>query len=208
MSSTVWRGTGPSTVGGARHHNGNPVLTTPGNGGAAGHLVGARQPLLQADWRRHSCKGGSSSALNDQEQLRTGCWVRAASGSTRGQKPASGSSCSSRVAGRSTTVLLYDKRALCRQWCVRRRPLSDKGQGCGSSVRAMGRPLSLSCAEDRRAARSKWRHLNHADRRSPAPAARLHSRQPGFGGTAERACAMPAEAKAASRSAGTQMQSC
>ncbi len=38
---------------------------------------------------------------------------------------------------------------------------------------------------------SARRHLNHADRRGPALAARLHSRRPTFGGTAERACAMP-----------------
>jgi hypothetical protein len=38
---------------------------------------------------------------------------------------------------------------------------------------------------------SLWRHLNHADRRGPALAARLHSRRPTFGGAADRACAMP-----------------
>ena len=32
------------------------------------------------------------------------------------------------------------------------------------------------------------RHLNHADRCGPALAARLHSRRPTFGGTAERTC--------------------
>jgi hypothetical protein len=35
------------------------------------------------------------------------------------------------------------------------------------------------------------RHLNHADRRGPALAARLHSRRPTFGGAADRACAVP-----------------
>ena len=39
--------------------------------------------------------------------------------------------------------------------------------------------------------RSHRRHLNHADRRGPALAARLHSRRPAFGGAAECACAMP-----------------
>ena len=40
-------------------------------------------------------------------------------------------------------------------------------------------------------ARSSWRRLNHADRRGPALAPRLHSRRAAFGGAAERACAMP-----------------
>ena len=35
------------------------------------------------------------------------------------------------------------------------------------------------------------RHLNHADRRGLARAARLHSRGSALGGAAERACAMP-----------------
>ena len=38
---------------------------------------------------------------------------------------------------------------------------------------------------------SRWRHLNHADRRGPAPAPRLHSRRPACGGRAERTVAMP-----------------
>ena len=38
---------------------------------------------------------------------------------------------------------------------------------------------------------SQWRHLNHADHRAPALAARLHSRRPALGDAAERTCAMP-----------------
>ena len=102
-----------------------------------------RQPLLQPDWRQHSCQGGgSSSAVDDQGQLRTGCWVRATSGSTQRQKPPSRSRCSSRMASRSPTVLLlYDQRAMCRQrWARQRRPLSDN---LGHALVARQRACSL-----------------------------------------------------------------
>src|SRR5438105_949793 len=53
------------------------------------------------------------------------------------------------------------------------------------------RRRSLSSLERAGHRRVLRRHLNHAGRRGPALAARLHSRRPPFGGAAERACAMP-----------------
>ena len=46
-----------------------------------------------------------------------------------------------------------------------------------------------------RSGRLLRRHLNHADRRGLARAARLHSRPPAFRGAVERACAMPRDCR-------------
>ena len=50
---------------------------------------------------------------------------------------------------------------------------------------------SHSAARSGSSAPSQWRHLNHADHRGPALAARLHSRRPALEAAAERTCALP-----------------
>ena len=74
----------------------------------------------------------------------------------------------------------------------------------GRSVAGVPRSLFSSC---RLAARHRnGEHVNHADRRGPALAARLHSPRPAFGGAVERACAMPRKRSPARVSAGRTLR--
>jgi hypothetical protein len=63
--------------------------------------------------------------------------------------------------------------------------------GASSTCESMAPLTTALLVRQSRGRRALWRHLNHADRRAPAPAPRLHPRWPAFGGAAERAHAMP-----------------
>jgi hypothetical protein len=94
----------------------------------------------------------SSSAVDDQGQLRTGCWMRAPPPvRSRGRsRPRARDVHHAWRADRRCRCCCMTKRAICQQrWARRRRPLSDKTHRRRSSIGTTGLPASLLLVEHR-----------------------------------------------------------